>query len=194
MTRRCVCFPTSTERLPPHPWSSCSASDGEQPTERLDVDNVGPRGTLQAREKEGGSHAGPVEYIIVSFPGNKFNGEIAPELIALAESETIRILDLIFISKDALGNVVSIEIDDLDEALGFNRLPGEVGGLIGPEDIAFVADQLEPNSSAGVLIWEDLWAAPFARAILNSGGVFLQGARIPRELIDSAIDALPPAV
>src|SRR5208282_3033623 len=104
---------------------------------------------------------GPVEYIVVSFPGNKFNGEIAPELIKLVESGTVRILDLLFIGKDAEGDVVAFEIDELGDALGFDQLPGEVGGLIGPDDIEFIASQLEPNSSAGLLIWEDLWAAPF---------------------------------
>ncbi len=137
---------------------------------------------------------GPVEYIVVSFPGNKFNGEIAPELIKLVESGTIRILDLLFIGKDAEGDVVAFEIDELGDALGFDEHPGEVGGLIGPDDIEFIASQLEPNSSAGLLIWEDLWAAPFAEAVLESGGVLLQGARIPRDLIESALDALPPAV
>ena len=137
---------------------------------------------------------GPVEYIIVGFPGNEFNGKIAPELIALVESGTVRILDLIFIGKDAEGDVVSFEIDDLDALAGFADLDGEVGGLIGAEDIEFAAAQLEPNSSAALLIWEDLWAAPFARAVRDSGGVLLEGARIPHELIEPALSALPPAV
>ena len=137
---------------------------------------------------------GPVEYIIVGFPGNKFNGRIAPELIALVESGTVNVLDLIFIGKDADGNVLSFEIDELDEAIGFANLDGEVGGLISPEDIEFVADQLEPDSSAALLIWEDVWATPFASAVLESGGVLLQGARIPHDVITSALDALPSAV
>ncbi len=137
---------------------------------------------------------GPVEYIVVSFPGNQFNGRIAPELVALVESGTVRILDLIFIGKDAEGEVLAFEIDELADVLGFNKLPGEVGGLIGPEDIEFIGSQLEPNSSAALLIWEDVWAAPFASAVLESGGILLQGARIPRDVIESALDALPPAV
>jgi hypothetical protein len=136
---------------------------------------------------------GPVEYIVVGFPGNEFNGQIAPELIALVESGTVRILDLIFIGKDAEGDVLAFEIDELGDA-GFDQLPGEVGGLIGPEDIEFVAAQLEANSSAALLIWEDVWAAPFAAAVLESGGVLLQGARIPHAVIESALGALPSAV
>jgi hypothetical protein len=137
---------------------------------------------------------GPVEYIVVSFPGNRFNGQIAPELLALVESGTVRILDLIFIGKDAEGEVLAFEIDELGDLAGFDQLPGEVGGLIGPEDVAFVGAQLEPDSSAALLIWEDVWAAPFASAVLASGGVVLQGARIPHDVIESALDALPPAV
>jgi hypothetical protein len=137
---------------------------------------------------------GPVEYIIVGFPGNKFTGEIAPELIALVESGTVRVLDLIFIGKDADGSIVSFEIDELDSLAGFSGLDGEVGGLISPEDIEYAAAALEPNSSAALLIWEDVWAAPFAEAVRNSNGVLLEGARIPYELIAPILADLPPAV
>src|ERR1700730_7613719 len=99
---------------------------------------------------------GPVEYIVVSFPGNQFTGEIAPELVALVESGTVRILDLIFIGKDADGSVVSFEIDELDALGGFEGLDADVGGLISPEDVEHVAASLESNSSAALLIWEDL--------------------------------------
>ncbi len=137
---------------------------------------------------------GPVEYIIVGFPGNKFTGEIAPELIALVESGTVRVLDLIFIGKDTDGSIVSFEIDELDELVGFGGLEGEVGGLISPEDIEYAADALEPNSSAALLIWEDVWAAPFAEAVRRSNGVLLEGARMPHELIAPLLADLPPAV
>ncbi len=133
---------------------------------------------------------GPVEYLIVGFPGNKFNGEIAPELVALVESGTVRILDLIFIGKDADGSVLAFEIDELE---AFANLDGEVGGLISPEDVEHAAAALEPNSSAALLIWEDVWAAPFAAAVRDSGGVFLEGARIPHELIAPAVADLPSA-
>jgi len=137
---------------------------------------------------------GPVEYILVGFPGNKFTGEIAPELVALVQSGTVRILDLIFIGKDADGSVVFFEIDELDSVAGFEGLEGEAGGLISPEDIEHAASMLEPNSSAALLIWEDLWAAPFAEAVRRADGVLLEGARIPHELIEPAMADLPPAV
>ena len=106
---------------------------------------------------------GPVEYIIVGFPGNKFSGEIAPELVALVESGTVRILDLIFIGKDADGSVVAFEIDELDEVAGFHRLEGDVGGLISEADIEYAAAALEPNTSAAMLIWEDVWRRALPR-------------------------------
>jgi hypothetical protein len=137
---------------------------------------------------------GPVEYIIVGFPGNKFTGEIVPELVKLIESGTIRILDLIFIAKDADGSVASFEIDELDALAGFGALDTDVGGLISPEDIGYAAAELEPNSSAALLIWEDVWAAPFTEAVRRSNGVLLEGARIPHELIAPALENLPPAV
>ena len=137
---------------------------------------------------------GPVEYIVVAFPGNEFNGEIAPELIALVEAGTVRILDLIFVGKDVDGSVVAFEIDELGEAAGFGGLDGDVGGLISPEDIEYVAAALEPNSSAALLIWEDVWATPFAEAVRRSNGVLLEGARMPHELIAPILADLPPAV
>ena len=137
---------------------------------------------------------GPVEYIIVAFPGNEFNGEIAPELMSLVETGTVRILDLIFIGKDADGSVLAFEIDELDAAAGFGGLDTDVGGLISPEDIEYAAAALEPNSSAALLIWEDVWAARFAEAARKSNGILLEGARIPHELIEPVLADLPAAV
>jgi hypothetical protein len=136
---------------------------------------------------------GPVEYIIVGFPGNQFNGDIAPELGKLVESGTIRILDLAFITKDADGEVRAVEFEDHDDVALFNALEGEVGGLISEEDIDYAATELEPNSSAALLIWEDLWAGPFVEAMRNSGGVLIEGSRIPHDLIEAAETAFAAA-
>jgi hypothetical protein len=138
--------------------------------------------------------SGPVEYIIVAFPGNKFTGEIAPELIELVASGTVRILDLIFIGKDADGSVISFEIDELDALAGFEDLDADVGGLISPADIEYAAAALEPNSSAALLLWEDLWAKPFADAVRRADGILIEGARIPHEVIESVLADAPPAV
>jgi hypothetical protein len=128
---------------------------------------------------------GPVEYIIVGFPGNKFNGDIAPELAKLVESGTIRILDLLFITKDADGNTAAIEFDDHDDVALFSELDGEVGGFISEEDVEYAAADLEPNSSAALLVWEDVWATPFVEALRASGAVLVEGSRIPHDLIEA---------
>ena len=132
---------------------------------------------------------GPVEYLICSFPGNKFNGELAPAVAQLIDDKVIRILDLLFVSKDEDGTVHSFEIDQLEELAPFMELEGEAGGILIEEDVEHAADALEPNSSAILLIWEDLWAAPFAHALSNSGGVVIEGGRIPRDMIEAAAAA-----
>ncbi len=129
---------------------------------------------------------GPIEYIIVGFPGSKFNGQIAPELAKLIDSRMVRILDLVVISKDESGEVGVFEFDQLDELAPFADLEGEVGGIVGQEDIDYAAASLEPGSSLGLLVWEDLWAAPFAAAVRESGGVLLEGGRVPHELAQEA--------
>jgi hypothetical protein len=136
---------------------------------------------------------GPLEYIIVGFPGNKFTGDIAPALAKLVDSNTIRILDLIFVAKDAAGDVVAFEFDELDELGVFGELDGEVGGLLTPDDVAHAAASLEPNSSAALLIWEDVWASEFVAAVRDSGGVLLEGGRIPHDLVEAAFADLPAA-
>jgi Family of unknown function (DUF6325) len=133
---------------------------------------------------------GPVEYIIVGFPGNQFNGDIAPALADLIASGTIKILDLVFISKDEDGNTLSFEFDELAELAQFGDLDGEVGGLLGPEDIEHAAADLEPNSSAALLMWEDTWAIPFVEAMRAAGGVLIEGSRIPHDLIEAAFAEL----
>jgi Family of unknown function (DUF6325) len=136
---------------------------------------------------------GPVEYIVVAFPENNFTGKIAPELGKLIESGLIRVLDLVFIAKDVDGSVATLEFDQLDEVAEFADLDGEVGGLISPEDLEHAASMLEPNSAAALLVWEDVWAAPFVGAVREAGGVLIEGGRIPQELIEAALDVLPQA-
>jgi hypothetical protein len=136
---------------------------------------------------------GPVEYIVVGFPGNQFKGEIAPALADLIESGTIRVIDLVFIKKDADGTVTSFEYDALEDAVAFSELDGEAGGLLNDEDIELAADMLEPNSSAALLVWEDTWATRFAEAVRNAGGVLIAGERIPHEIVVQALEGLPAA-
>jgi hypothetical protein len=136
---------------------------------------------------------GPVEYILIGFPGNKFSGEIAPALGRLIENEIVRIIDLVFIGKDAEGNVTAFEFDQLEEFAPFAALQGEAGGLLSDEDVAYAAAALEPDSSACIIVWEDTWATELAQAIRNADGVVLEGARVPHELAVQALDELAAA-
>ena len=134
---------------------------------------------------------GPVEYLLIGFPGNRFKGDIVPALADLVESDTIRILDLVFVKKDADGSISVFEYDALDETSDVAQLDGEAGGLLNDEDIAFAAEALEPDSSAALLVWEDRWAAPLADALHSAGGVLIAGERIPRDIVEAAMETLP---
>lgn len=136
---------------------------------------------------------GPVEYVVISFPGNRFSGQIAPQIANLVKSGTVRILDLAFVRKNADGVAASFEFSDLDEGAAFVEVDGDVDGLLGNEDIASVAAALEPNSSALFILWEDPWAADLARAVLDDGGELLVGERIPHAAMEAALAGLSEA-
>jgi uncharacterized membrane protein len=137
---------------------------------------------------------GPVEYIIIGFPGNQFRGEIVPELVNLVEKGLIRIIDLVVISRNDAGDVLVIEVDeDGDLSAMFATLDGEVGGAIGNEDIQHAAASIEPGSSAALLLWEDVWATPFVEAVRNAGGVLIEGSRIPHDLVEELESLLASA-
>ena len=122
---------------------------------------------------------GPVEYIILAFPGNKFNGEIVPEFAKLTESGTVRLVDLVFITKDANGCVSRSKLDErLKELRPLMELDGEIGQIISHEDVEWVAMGLGPNSSAAFVVWEDTWAASLINALRNSGAQFVEGGRV----------------
>jgi uncharacterized membrane protein len=129
---------------------------------------------------------GPVEYVVIEFPGNQFNGEVAPALARLVESGTVRIIDLVFVVKDGDGNVTSLEYDELGEvAAAFADIDGDADGMLSDDDIAEIAAGLHDNSSALLLLFEDLWAKEFTAAVLDSGGELVAGGRIPRDLIEA---------
>jgi len=133
---------------------------------------------------------GPVEYMAVAFPGNKFTGEIVPALKELVDSGTVRIIDLAFVAKDADGSIAALEIEELEADVGvaFKALEAQIGELVNEEDLMAVGEELEPNSSAAVLVWEDTWATRFAKAIRDAGGIVLDLERIPNEIVQSALD------
>jgi Family of unknown function (DUF6325) len=134
---------------------------------------------------------GPVDYLVVEFPGSKFNGEIAPTLIDLVDRGIVRVLDLIIITKESDGSFDAIELDDFEDgALGvIHRFEAEIAELLSADDIANVAAALEPGSSAGVLVYENQWAAPFASAVRHAGGQLVANGRISVEALIASFEA-----
>lgn len=132
---------------------------------------------------------GPVEYMVLAFPGNQFRGEIAPELAHLVESGTINLLDLAFIHKDAAGDVTILEVEqEPDEVFqAFETLTAGEGGIISDDDMREIGANLDPDSSALIVVWEDLWAARFASAVLDAGGVVVSLDRIPAAVVEAAV-------
>jgi hypothetical protein len=134
---------------------------------------------------------GPVELLVVSFPGNQFKGEIAPALRDLEDSGTIRVIDLLFIEKGLDGAVAFVELDSLDEATyaALKPLVSEVSGLISEEDAMAVAAGLPPNSSVAALLFENIWSKRFVDAIDRAHGRLELIERIPREAVEEALRA-----
>ena len=129
----------------------------------------------------------PVEYLIIGFEGNRFNGDIVPALMELVDNGIIKVLDVVFILKDGNGDVTAFEYDELDELEPFRAFSDEGSGLLNEDDIEYAAETLEPNTSAAFLVWEDLWAARFRDAVVASGGAIIRGERIPHETVMAAI-------
>ena len=134
---------------------------------------------------------GPVDWIVVEFPGSQFNGLIAPALRDLVERDLIRILDLLILKKDADGALDAFELSDLDEAEvgGLRSLETELAMLLSEDDVQAVAAAIEPGSSAAVLVWENTWAVPFAAAVRGSGGQLVANGRIPTQALLAAVEA-----
>ncbi len=134
---------------------------------------------------------GPVEYMIVAFPQNRFTGEIVPAIAEPVDAGTIRIIELAFVTKDADGEMAALELGDVDSEVGkaFSQIFNEGGGgLLNEEDLMAAAEELEPNSSAALLVWEDLWAAKIADAIRNAGGELWDLERVPHEVVQAAVE------
>ena len=136
---------------------------------------------------------GPVDYLVVEFPADKsnFSGEMAAELVSLVESGTIRLLDLLIVHKADDGTVEGFEIDDLDEDLagGLLSLETDIAEILAADDVVHLAEAMENGSTAGVLVWENSWAAPFASAARRAGGQLVATGRIPTQAIVASIEA-----
>jgi hypothetical protein len=134
---------------------------------------------------------GPVDWIVVEFPGSRMNGQIVPALLDLVERDLVRVLDLLVLKKDDDGSVEAFELSDLDQAeIGeLRRYESELAMLLSEEDVTSLAAAIEPGSSAGVLVWENIWAAPFGSAVRRSGGRLVASGRIPTQALLAAIEA-----
>jgi uncharacterized membrane protein len=131
---------------------------------------------------------GPVDYAIIAFPGNKFRGEVAPALADLVDAGAIRLIDVAFVGKAADGEVVAMELMELDPDVqeGLDRLGIEVQGLLNEDDVMDAGAALEPNSSAALLVWENVWARRVTQALRDAGGVLLAFDRLPHEVVQAA--------
>lgn len=131
---------------------------------------------------------GPVDYAVIAFPGNQFRGEIAPALADLVEAGTIRLIDAAFVGKDETGQVFTLEITELapDVQAGLASMNVEVQGLLSDEDMLAIGEQLELNSSAALLVWENVWAGRVAQAIRDAGGILVAFDRIPHDVVQAA--------
>ena len=134
---------------------------------------------------------GPIDYLVVEFPPDRanFTGEMAAELAALAEAGTIRILDLLVLQKDDEGSIATFEIDDLDAVSELVALEAQIAEILAAEDVAHLAEAMENGTTAGVIVWENTWAAPFASAARRSGGQLVASGRIPIQAIIASLEA-----
>ncbi|MBE9138102.1 hypothetical protein IQ254_13050 [Nodosilinea sp. LEGE 07088] len=133
---------------------------------------------------------GPVELLLIKFPGNQFKGEIVPALEELITTNTIRVLDILFLKKDSAGDLTLVEISEIEEDEvydAFDPLVPEVEGFLSESDALLLAQSLEPNSSAALMLFENVWATRFRDAVVNANGQVLLNERIPRQVIDTLI-------
>lgn len=136
---------------------------------------------------------GPVEVLVIAFPGNQFNGEILPELERLVESGTVAIVDGLVVRKDVDGEVSFVELSEEGVEPSVARLAGlltQLESLISDDDVGELADELEPDSSAAVVVFEHRWAKPLRDAIVSSGGVLVDDIHVPGGVIDELLDEL----
>jgi hypothetical protein len=134
---------------------------------------------------------GPVDFLVVEFPlgVSHFTGEMAAELAKLVEAGIIRILDLLVIVKGADGEIEGMEIEDLEQVDELRKAETQLAEILAAEDLVNLAAAMEPGTTAGVLVWENTWAAPFASAARRSGGQLIANGRIPIQALLAALEA-----
>lgn len=136
---------------------------------------------------------GPVELIVIAFPDGKLHPEVAPALKEIVDSGTCRIIDLLFVRKDAEGKVKIVELEDSGIADSFANVDGDVFDLINASDVDMLADELPNGSAAGLIVWENTWATKFAEAVRASKGRIVTNMRIPHSAVEAALQAMEEA-
>ncbi len=139
---------------------------------------------------------GPIEVLVVGFPGNQFNGEIIPELERLIDNDIISVVDGLFLQKDADGEVTFVEFDEDGanaDATRLANLLNQIESLISDEDVMELAEGLEPDSSAAILVFEHTWSKPFRDAIIDSGGMLAANFRVPGLVVEELLNELAAA-
>ena len=133
---------------------------------------------------------GPIDYLVVEFPGARLRGEALPMLVDLVDRGIVRVLDLVFVRKDADGSVVAVEVRDLDRDgdLDVEVLVGASSGVLGRDDLEQAAAAVEPGSAAGIVLYENVWAVPFLGALRRAGGQLVAAGRVPTEELLAALD------
>jgi len=133
---------------------------------------------------------GPIDYLVVEFPGNRMTGKGLPLLVDLVDRGIIRVLDLVFFTKADDGSVAVVEVADFDGdgQLDLAVFEGASSGILGEDDVSEAAAAVEPGSSAGLLVYENVWAAPFAAAIRRGGGQLVAQGRIPTQALIAALE------
>ena len=134
---------------------------------------------------------GPIDYVVVEFPPGRqhFTGEMADELARLHSSGTVRVLDVLVLAKAEDGTVDGFELDDLEEMTVLEDVELQIAEILAADDVALIAEAMEPGTVAGVVVWENLWAAPFAAAARRSGGQLIASGRIPTQAILASMEA-----
>jgi hypothetical protein len=135
---------------------------------------------------------GPVDFVALEFKGNKFKGEIFPEILSLVDNGIVRVIDMIIVKKDAKGNVTHQEMQETDKKVlaVFNPLKAEINGMIQVEDIEMIGEKLENNCTAAVILFENLWAVNFVRAVENANGRSVMHVRIPHEVVVETMEKI----
>ncbi len=147
--------------------------------------------TMQGMTDVDINELGPVDYLVVEFPPDtsNFTGEMAAEIRHLVEAKVVRVLDLLLLRKEPDGSVEAVEIDDLDQVDDLRLVESQLAELLAADDVAHLAAAMEPGTTAGVLVWENTWAAPFASAARRAGGQLIASGRIPVQAILASLEA-----